>query len=97
VSVVIPAGTIGGTPGITGAVITDWSITNRPVDAVSAVLMHNQVINEYAIDPGLLANTDWVVTMPTKNKYVHVGTGSATPPFQRNFNGTKGACDDIAI
>jgi hypothetical protein len=38
--------------------------------------MHNQVINEYATDAGLLANTDWVVTMPTKNKYVSVGTGS---------------------
>ena len=47
--------------------------------------------------PSLLANTDWVVTMPTKNQYVKTGTGTATPPFQRNFNGTKGACDDIAI
>ena len=96
-SVVIPAGTIGGTPFISGPVITDWSSSTRPVDAVSAVLMHNQVINEYATDAGLLANTDWVVTMPTKNKYVSVGTGSAAPPFQRNFNGTKGACDDIQI
>ncbi len=79
------------------AVITDWTITTRPIDAVSAVLMHNQVMNEYATEPGLLANTDWVVTMPTKNQYVKVGTGTATPPFQRNFNGTKGACDDISI
>jgi hypothetical protein len=96
VSVVIPSGTVGGTFA-SGPVITDWAVTNRPVDAVSAVLMHNQVINEYATDAGLLANTDWVVTMPTKNKYVNVGTGSANPPFQRNFNGTKGACDDISI
>jgi hypothetical protein len=79
------------------AVITDWTVTTRPIDAVSAVLMHNQVMNEYATDAGLLANTDWIVTMPTKNQYVKVGTGSATPPFQRNFNGTKGACDDILI
>ena len=76
---------------------TDWASSPRPVDAVSAVLMHSQVMNEYATDQSLLANTDWVVTMPTKNAYVAVGTGSAIPPFQRNFNGTKGACDDILI
>jgi len=79
------------------AVITDWSNNNRPVDAVSAVLDHYQVLNEFATDPTLLANTDWVVTMPTKNQYVKVGTGNATWPFQKNFDGTKGACDDIAI
>jgi hypothetical protein len=79
------------------AVATNWSITARPIDAVSAVLMHNTVMNEYVTDPATQSNTDWVVTMPTKNQYVKVGTGSATPPFQRNFNGTKGACDDILI
>jgi hypothetical protein len=79
------------------AVITDWSTGPRVVDAVSAVLMHDQVMNEYVTEPSLQSNTDWVVTMPTKNKYVNVGTGSANPPFQRNFNGTKGACDDILI
>jgi hypothetical protein len=79
------------------AVITDWSSSTRPVDAVSAVLMHDQVMNEYVTEPSVQGNTDWVVTMPTKNKYVNVGTGSANPPFQRNFNGTKGACDDILI
>ena len=79
------------------AIITDWGSSPRPIDAVSAVLMHDQVMNEYATDASLLANTDWIVTMPTKNAYVVAGTGSAVPPFQRNFNGTKGACDDIAI
>jgi hypothetical protein len=77
--------------------VTDWSVTTRPIDAVSAVLMHNAVMNEYVTDPTLEANTDWVVTMPTKNQYVKSGTGTAIPPFQRNFNGTKGACDDITI
>jgi hypothetical protein len=79
------------------AFVTDWGASPRPIDAVSAVLMHNAVMNEYATEPSLQANTDWVVTMPTKNAYVSVGTGSAIPPFQRNFNGTKGACDDILI
>jgi hypothetical protein len=35
--------------------------------------------------------------MPTKNEYVRVGTGAAFPPFQRNFNGTAGACDDVSV
>jgi hypothetical protein len=79
------------------AVATLWTNPKRAVDAVSAVLMHDSVMNEYITDPGTQSNTDWVVTMPTKNQYVNVGTGSANPPFQRNFNGTKGACDDIQI
>jgi hypothetical protein len=79
------------------AVITDWTGSETAADAVSAVLMHNAVINEYITEPTTQSGTDWVVTMPTKNKYVAVGTGSALPPFQRNFNGTKGACDDILI
>jgi hypothetical protein len=76
------------------AVVTNWT---TPIDSVSAVLMHNAVMNEYATDPTILANTDWVITLPTKNQYVKVGTGTALRPFQRNFNGTKGACDDVLI
>ena len=82
------------------AVITDWGFVAAPdqdIDAVSAVLMHDSVINEYVTEPTILANTDWVVTMPTKNKYVAVGTGAAIPPFQSNFDGTKGSCDDVSI
>ena len=60
--------------------------------------MHRRVMNEYATDAGLLANTDWVVTMPTKNQYVVNGTGPAKfLPFQSNFNGPNGACDNITI
>jgi hypothetical protein len=78
------------------AVVTDWSGT-QPVDAVSATLMHNTVMNEYVTEPSILANTDWVVTMPTKNFYVSVGTGPADRPFQRNFDGTNGSCDDVSL
>ncbi|HEX5123382.1 MAG TPA: hypothetical protein VFV97_09045 [Rhodanobacteraceae bacterium] len=40
------------------------------IDAVSAVLMAPSLYNEFLIDPGLGANTDWVVTFPTKRFYV---------------------------
>jgi hypothetical protein len=76
------------------AVVTQWF---AGVDAVSATMMHNAVLNEYATEPSILANTDWVITMPTKNAYVSVGTGTAVPPFQRNFNGNAGACDDVRL
>jgi len=69
---------------------------NSP-DSVSAVLMHNTVLNEYVLDTATKSATDWVVTMPTKRFYVKKGTGNATPPFQRNFNGTAGSCDDVSL
>jgi hypothetical protein len=66
-------------------------------DPVSAVLMHNNVLNEYVLDSGTRSQTDWVVTFPTKRFYVNVGTGTATRLFQRNFNGTAGSCDDVTL
>ena len=69
----------------------------NPADPVSAVLMHNAVMNEYVLDPGTKSGTDWVVTFPTKRFYVNVGTGSAPKLFQRNFNDGAGACDDITL
>ena len=69
----------------------------NPADPVSAVLMHNAVMNEFVLDPGTKSGTDWVVTFPTKRFYINTGTGSAPKLFQRNFNGTAGSCDDITL
>ena len=49
----------------------------RPVDAVSAVFMHEYTMNEYNIQPGLNAASEWVMTFPTKNWYVDTGTVGA--------------------
>ncbi len=66
---------------------------------VSAVLMHDNVLNEYVLDASTTSGTDWVVTMPTKRFYVPVAA-KATPafnqPFQRNFTPT-GSCDDVSL
>ena len=64
-------------------------------DPVSAVLMHDNVLNEFVLDAGTKSGTDWVVTFPTKRYYVNVGTGNAPKLFQRNFNRTDGSCDDV--
>src|SRR5439155_25386457 len=63
------------------------------IDAVSAAMMHNTLMNEYVLDTATKSGTDWVVTFPTKKFYV---TGSsASPPFQNAFTGVS--CDDIGV
>jgi len=94
-----PVSTVFGTRGT--VVQSDWTSSapnvNPGADAVSAVLMHNAVLNEFVNDTGTRSGTDWVVTMPTKRHYVNVGTGSAPRLFQRNFNTTAGSCDDVSL
>jgi len=75
-------------------VTTDWSATTNNVDAVSAVLMHDNIYNEYVLDAATKSGTDWVVTMPTKTFYYR--GNAVTRLFQRNFTAT-GACDDVTI
>src|SRR5678815_1668896 len=38
-------------------------------DAVSALFMAGSLHNEYVVDPGVAAASDWVVTLPTKRFY----------------------------
>jgi len=51
------------------AVTFDYS-PNRTVDAVSAVFMKENIMNEYNKEFDLNAKSEWVVTFPTKNFYV---------------------------
>ncbi len=74
--------------------ITDWSGSSNPVDPVSAVLMHNNVYNEFVLDANTKSGTDWVVTMPTKN-YYYTGL-TVTKLFQNNFT-ASGACDEVVV
>ncbi len=72
------------------------------VDAVSAVLMHDNVMNDYVLDVATLSGTDWIVTMPTKHWYVPIqdqASGSTPyaglPPFTTNF--WNGACEKVDV
>ena len=78
-----------------GAVVLSGWTTG--IDAVSAALMHDNVMNEYVLDTGTASLTDWVVTYPTKRYYVASGTGTPAKLFQRNFAGPLGACDDVDL
>jgi hypothetical protein len=57
----------------------------NPVDAVSAVLASNRLINQYTVNPAVEGETDWVVTFPTKWYYVNNGTDFAYRPFTSVF------------
>jgi hypothetical protein len=47
----------------------DYTGPAKSVDAVSAVFMHETIMNEYVTDDAINAATEWVVTFPTKNFY----------------------------
>lgn len=87
--------------GSAGTVQTDWStnslLPGGAADPVSAVLMHDNVLNEFSVDPAINSETDWVITMPTKRNYVNVGTGAAPRLFQSNFAPTIGSCDQVSL
>lgn len=67
-----------------GSVYTS-QVFGRGIDAISFVLMHNQIMNEYMVEKHLGGNTEWVVTFPTKNFYVDTymngGTTNPVAPF----------------
>lgn len=87
-----------------GAVVTDaWArgVAGSAADPVTAVLMHESLMNDYVLDTATLSGTDWVITMPTKRHYIGVAataTSSVTAitPFTTDFF-TGGACEPIAI
>lgn len=77
------------------------------IDAVSAVLMKESIKNDFAFGAGLNAQTDFVVTFPTKSLYVNNGgtvaansytPNAATPPFTAGWNvDTSRACETINV
>ena len=75
---------------------TIWAGIGVPTaDPVSAVLMHDQVMNEYITEEATLSGTDWVLTMPTK-RYYYNSDGTVVNLFQSDFT-EVGACDDISL
>ena len=74
---------------------TYFSSFNRSIDAVSAVLMNEQLLGEHAYTSDSSIGTTWVVTDPTKRFYTQ---GASAPPFSSAWNGSAGnACDEIEL
>ena len=71
----------------------------RGVDAVSYVFMHDSIMNEYTTNDDLGAETEWVVTFPTKHFYVYPETSKSdvvVPPFTNLWEGEE-ACEVILL
>ncbi|HET7063418.1 MAG TPA: hypothetical protein VFI49_04015 [Rudaea sp.] len=73
----------------------DYPASTRGVDAVSAVLTADTFYNEFDVEPGVGAATDWVVTFPTKQFYVDTALVEALPPFEERFDETS--CHSIGL
>lgn len=66
------------------------------LDAVSAVLMHDSIANDFVLDPSIAAGTDWVVTFPTRRDYVNVDE-PATLPFLNVWESPGEACEEVQL
>ncbi|VAW34917.1 Ice-structuring glycoprotein precursor (ISGP) (Antifreeze glycopeptide polyprotein) (AFGP polyprotein) [Contains: AFGP7 (AFGP 7); AFGP8 (AFGP 8); AFGP8-like] (Fragment) [hydrothermal vent metagenome] len=76
------------------------------IQAVSALYIHNQVYGEYVLSDTIGANTEWVVTFPTKFAYVDPNIGYAfapgtqpNEPFTTAFTSAGGgtACEEYGL
>ena len=67
----------------------------QPIDAISALFMHDHVYNDYVLDSQTASGTDWVLTFPTK-RYYYNADGTVKNLFQNPLT-TAGACDDISL
>ncbi len=89
-----------------GSIVTDtWN--SSEVQAVSAVYMHDHIYGEFEITDDFGADTEWVVTFPTKTFYTDpfstattFGVGAPVEPFTRGlsdpYNG-RPACESFAM
>jgi hypothetical protein len=69
------------------AVTDQWAVGRN---AVAAVFMHTNVLNDYILDFGTRSNTDWVMTFPGKHEFYPTATPVA--PFTAVLT-TAGACE----
>jgi hypothetical protein len=71
------------------------------IDAVSYVFMHDTIMNEYVTGGDLTANSEWVITFPTKNFYVNGGEAPIAP-FESKWgkgatSGRWEACEPVLL
>lgn len=88
---------------------TGLASSNPGRDAVSAVFMHNEIYNEYVTNDAVGAESEWVITFPTKRLHIQEPLPSRLPfraldrtPAYRGDNVTPyanlaGACEPIAV
>ena len=79
---------------------------SRTVDAVSGMMMTTGISNDVMVNSAVGAQSDWVITFPTKRFYVdpdEVGKAAPIAPFNEAYIGktAKGAtdlaCEDVTL
>lgn len=77
-----------------GALITvNYGGAQFGTNAVSAVLMARYIFNEYNMEAGLAAASEWVVTFPTKRFHTYGREGLDNRPFTDNVDGDPASID----
>jgi hypothetical protein len=82
---------------VNGVVTYDY--TPSSVDAVSGLFQTDEVLNDYVTDTDILAQTDWILTFPTKTFYVNGQGATATvaaKPFYDLWDG-QAACEYASL
>lgn len=74
-----------------GTVVAEGPIAASQ-DAVTALLMANNIVNEFATGTGTF--TDWVITFPSKHHYTD---GVAADPFGVDFTVAGRSCNDMSL
>jgi hypothetical protein len=87
-----PDGVAAAQLRVDGQTVVSTYPADRAIDAVSAVLQSDQVVNEFVRDAAVGARTDWVVTFPTRQFYSDRNiVGDAVAPFARAYWGSERA------
>ncbi len=65
----------------------DYLADTQGVDAVTAVLMSNTLSNDYIVDPAAGAQSEWVLSFPTRHFYTDeaIVGDTAIAPFTRTY------------
>ena len=63
------------------------------VDAVSGLFIGNAFYNDFIVEVGIRARTDWILTQPTRRHYV---VSAENPPYRAAWNGET-ACEDARM
>jgi hypothetical protein len=67
---------------------------NGGTQAVTSILMANQIYNEYVLDQGTKSATEWILTAPTKFLHTdHVAPADAPYTHVWDVKGGTGACE----
>lgn len=106
-SVVLTATSTGQEQVVATGSATGWGAAASgsvldSVSAVSAILMHDNLYNEFVLDAATQSGTDWVITFPTKRFYYNFAAATPTVVpvqllFQRNFANLYHSGDDFAF